>query len=166
MKWTVSFLFVLIFFVACFRGQKTNQEQVTQAINAPKLKAMAAAGGRQDFLQAMQQLDRFYMSPEGLQRPQGLSIGGRPDFEGIAAWIFDVYLNARNSGDEHAAAWVKVTALIQQTEEWRMKHPGVNPPPPPQMNSPNALDRGEFMQAMIKLDQFYSSSEGLMRPQG
>ena len=46
----------------------------------------------------MQRLDDFYRAPEGLQRPEGLSINEAPDFEGIAAWIFDVYLNARLAG--------------------------------------------------------------------
>ena len=53
---------------------------------------------RSDFLAAMNRLDAFYKAPEGLQRPNGLSVAGRPDFLGIAAWIFDVYLTCRSAG--------------------------------------------------------------------
>ena len=53
---------------------------------------------RDEFLAALTQLDRFYAAPEGLQRPDGLSIAGGPDFLGIATWIFDVYLNQRLTG--------------------------------------------------------------------
>ena len=53
---------------------------------------------RADMLLAMERLHGFYMSRMGLQRPQGLSINGRPDFLGIAQWIFDIYLPARSAG--------------------------------------------------------------------
>jgi hypothetical protein len=53
---------------------------------------------RADLLLAMERLHAFYMSRYGLQRPDGLSIDGRPDFLGIAQWIFDVYLGARSGG--------------------------------------------------------------------
>jgi hypothetical protein len=53
---------------------------------------------RNDFLAAMNRLHEHYKTPEGLQRPNGLSIDGNPDFVGIAAWIFDVYLSCRASG--------------------------------------------------------------------
>ena len=49
-------------------------------------------------LLAMERLHSFYMSRMGLQRPEGLSINGRPDFLGIAQWIFDIYLPARSAG--------------------------------------------------------------------
>jgi hypothetical protein len=53
---------------------------------------------RADLLLAMERLHAFYMSRWGLQRPQGLSIDGRPDYVGIAQWIFDLYLPARSGG--------------------------------------------------------------------
>ena len=62
---------------------------------------------RGEFLQAMQRLDVFYRAPDGLQRPDGLSIDGAPDFLGIAAWIFDVYLNARLAAAAADAAWTR-----------------------------------------------------------
>jgi hypothetical protein len=37
-----------------------------------------------EFHQAMLKLHAYYAAPEGLQRPNGLSIDGAPDFPGIA----------------------------------------------------------------------------------
>ncbi len=79
---------------------------------------------RADFLAAMNRLHQFYMAPEGLQRPNGLSIAGGPDFEGIAAWIFDVYLACRSSGRSTEDSWNEVVAWITQSDEWKVKHPG------------------------------------------
>ena len=67
-------------------------------------------------------LDAFYAAPEGLQRPNGLSISGGPDFLGIAAWIFDVYLSERLSGGSPTVAWTRVVNAIQDTQEWKSKH--------------------------------------------
>lgn len=78
--------------------------------------------GRNEFLDAMQRLDAFYAAPEGLQRPNGLSIQGGPDFQGIATWIFDVYLNDRLNGTSATAAWNHVVSAIRSTDEWRSKH--------------------------------------------
>lgn len=82
---------------------------------------------RQEFQQAMQKLDAYYAAPEGLQRGNGLSIGGRPDFEGIAAWVFDVYLNARLQGVGIDGAWRRVVGAIEASAEWQSKpHPAVD----------------------------------------
>ena len=78
---------------------------------------------RNEFLQAMQRLDTYYQAAEGLQRPGGLSIDGAPDFLGIAAWIFDVYLNARLAGRTGDVAWSEVVRNIEASEEWIAKHP-------------------------------------------
>ena len=77
---------------------------------------------RNEFLSALQMLDAFYAAPEGLQRPNGLSISGGPDFLGIAAWIFDVYLSERLSGGSPTVAWTRVVNAIQDTQEWKSKH--------------------------------------------
>ena len=77
---------------------------------------------RNEFLKALQDLDAFYSSPEGLQRPAGLSISGSPDFEGIATWIFDVYLNARLAGVSASESWTRVLNAIRATDEWRSVH--------------------------------------------
>jgi hypothetical protein len=70
----------------------------------------------------MNRLDTFYRAPEGLQRADGLSIAGGPDFLGIAAWIFDVYLNERLRGVSPTASWVMLENSIRATDEWRRKH--------------------------------------------
>jgi hypothetical protein len=77
---------------------------------------------RGEFLDVLQRLDGFYRAPEGLQRPNGLSISGGPDFLGIATWVFDVYLNERLSGGSPTVAWTRVVNAIQTTDEWKRKH--------------------------------------------
>ena len=42
-------------------------------------------------------------------------------FSGIAAWIFDVYLNERLHGTSPTAAWVVTENAIRATEEWRQQ---------------------------------------------
>ena len=78
--------------------------------------------GRDEFLDVLNRLDRFYAAPEGLQRPNGLSIAGGPDFLGIAAWIFDIYLNERLAGISPNGAWTVTENAIRATNEWRGKH--------------------------------------------
>jgi hypothetical protein len=121
---------------------------------------------RSDFLAAMNQLHAFYMAPEGLQRPNGLSINGSPDFLGIAAWIFDIYLSCRSGGQSRENSFAEVVAWITQSNEWRTKHPG-QPSTQPRGCSPGLrLDRNEFLKALERLDAFYKATEGLQRPQG
>ena len=117
---------------------------------------------RNDFLEAMQDLDRVYMVE--LQRPNGLSIGGRPDFLGIAAWIFDVYLASRASGYTVGESFYNVRASISQSEEWRARNPHLAPQPSLPTFSPFQLDRGEYLDAMFRLDDAYRAE--LLRPDG
>ncbi|MBM3807820.1 MAG: hypothetical protein FJW22_06445 [Acidimicrobiia bacterium] len=77
---------------------------------------------RTEFLSVMNRLDAFYRAPEGLQRPNGLSLNGGPDFIGIATWIFDVYLAERLRGTSETAAWTLTENAIRSTDEWRRKH--------------------------------------------
>jgi tartrate-resistant acid phosphatase type 5 len=121
---------------------------------------------RNDFLAAMNRLHAFYMAPEGLQRPNGLSVNGTPDFLGIAAWIFDVYFTCRSGGQNVEDSWTEVVASITQSIEWRDKHPGEAPRQPRGCKSPLKFDRSEFLQAMQRLDAFYAAAEGLQRPNG
>jgi hypothetical protein len=51
-----------------------------------------------------------------------LSIGGGPDFLGIAAWVFDIYLGERLRGSSPNAAWVILENSIRATDEWGRKH--------------------------------------------
>lgn len=121
---------------------------------------------RADFLNAMERLHALYMSHSGLHRPDGLSIGQRPDFLGIATWIFDVYLGARSAGFTPFGAFDIVTESITQSEEWRSKNPGLTPLPVTPFTPAVHLDRAEFLGVLQQLDAYYASPEGLQRPNG
>lgn len=129
---------------------------------APSGTPPAVSFTRGDFLEAMEDLDRAYMVE--LQRPGGLSIGGRPDFAGIAAWIFDVYLASRASGYTVGESAYNVRAAISQSDEWRMRNPHLTPQPTLPTFSPIQLDRGEYLDAMSRLDEAYRTE--LLRPEG
>jgi hypothetical protein len=121
---------------------------------------------RADMLMAMERLHNFYMSRMGLQRPQGLSIGGRPDFLGMAQWIFDIYLPARSAGFSQVGAFDIVVAAITRTDEWRQKNPGRNPLTPSAFRPAVSFSRDEFLDVLNRLDRFYSAPEGLRRENG
>jgi len=129
---------------------------------APAGTPPAAVFTRADFLEAMEDLDRVYMVE--LQRPGGLSIGGRPDFAGIAAWIFDVYLASRASSYTAGESFYNVRASISQSDEWRVRNPHLAPQPSLPTFSPIQLDRGEYLEAMFRLDEAYRTE--LLRPEG
>ena len=160
--------------LSCGRDQSavqsgTKGQAATASEESGRAQARAAlrvAFDRGDFLTAMNRLHRHYMAPEGLKRPNGLSIDGGPDFLGIAAWIFDVYLACRSGGKGTEDAWNEVTAWISQSEEWRVKHPGEAPRTPRGCAATIRLDRLEFLQAMQRLDAFYRAAEGLQREKG
>jgi hypothetical protein len=121
---------------------------------------------RADMMLAMERLHAFYMSRIGLNRPQGLSINGRPDFIGIAQWIFDVYLPARSAGFSQIGAFDIVAAAITRTDEWRTKNPGRTALTPATFRPSVSFRRDEFLDALNRLDRFYSAPEGLQRPDG
>jgi hypothetical protein len=121
---------------------------------------------RGDLLLAMERLHAFYMSRFGLHRPQGLSINGRPDFLGIAQWIFDVYLPARSSGFSAEGAFDIVIAAVSRSEEWAQKNPSRTPLTPAPFGRYVELDRSEFLDALNRLDRFYAAAEGLQRAEG
>jgi hypothetical protein len=121
---------------------------------------------RTDFLDAMERLDAFYRSPLGLVRSNGLSINGRPDFLGIATWIFDIYLQGRSSGMSADMSFGCVVVDITQSAEWRGKHPGWTSGTRGRINGSVSFDRNEFLNVLNQLDAFYSSRDGLQRPNG
>lgn len=121
---------------------------------------------RAEFLAAMQRLHAFYMAPEGLQRPNGLSLNGRPDFLGIAAWMFDIYLACRSGGVGVEDSWSEVVAWITISEEWKTKHPGEPSKMPRGCTAGMQLNRLEFLQTLDRLDLFYQAPAGLQRPEG
>lgn len=87
--------------------------------------------GRDEMRRAGQWLHDWYRSHEGLQRPQGLWTDAGPDWEGIGAWLFDVYFKARLGGMTEAQAREKVKMEIRRAGgpkgEWQTKHPGETP---------------------------------------
>ena len=80
---------------------------------------------REEMVAAVQWLDDFYRSTEGLQRPTGLWRPdlNKPDSEAIGVWFLDVYLQARLAGKSDADARQAVVDQIKSTDEWRRKHP-------------------------------------------
>src|SRR5687768_278176 len=80
---------------------------------------------REELAAAIQWLDDFYRSAEGLQRPGGLwrQDLNKPDAEAIGAWILDVYLQERVAGKSDAEAKQAIVDQIRGTDEWRLKHP-------------------------------------------
>ena len=121
---------------------------------------------RADLLLAMERLHGFYMSRMGLNRAEGLSIGGKPDFLGIAQWIFDVYLPARSAGFSTTGAFDIVVAAITRTDEWRQKNPGRTPLTPATFRATVSFSRDEFLDVLNRLDRFYAAPEGLRRDNG
>jgi hypothetical protein len=133
----------------------------TGAVGAP-----TSRFDRTDFLDAIERLDAFYYSRLGLNRPSGLSINGRPDFLGIATWIFDVYLGARSRGFFPDISFGILVADITQSQEWKEKHPGWASATRSAFTPVVSFDRGEFLQVLQQLDAFYAAPEGLQRPSG
>lgn len=97
------------------------------SIPAPVPVPAAQPPGRDEALNELNWLDAYYMAPEGLQRPEGLSLQGAPDFEGIAAWYLDVYQRARMAGKSKEDARAAYVKEIRSSAEWRAKHPGETP---------------------------------------
>ncbi len=122
---------------------------------------------RDEVQEAMLRLDPYYAGPDGLARERGLSLDGRPDFEGIAAWIADVYVTSRHAGLAPETAWQNVVASIEASDEWHVRHPGVTPSARfTPYRAPATVDRSELRAAMDRLDRFYASDAGLARGRG
>jgi hypothetical protein len=121
---------------------------------------------RNDFLDAMERLDAYYRSELGMMRENGLSINGRPDFLGIATWIFDIYLAGRSAGMSADMSFGCVVTDLTQSAEWRAKHPTWTSGTRGRINASISFDRNEFLNVLNQLDAFYSAPEGLRRPNG
>lgn len=83
--------------------------------------------GREEALDELNWLDSYYAAPEGLQRPNGLSLNGKPDFEGVAAWYLDVYQRERMAEKSRADSRAAYVSQIRHSDEWKQKHPGETP---------------------------------------
>jgi hypothetical protein len=99
-----------------------------------------------------------------MAREGGISIDGKPDFIAIAAWIFDVYLNTRASGYTEGESLYNMRAAVSHTEEWRVHNPNLPLMPLLPTFPALRLDRGEFLQAMYRLDDAYRTE--LLRRDG
>ena len=98
-----------------------------EALAAADDRITAELATRHEAMAAGAFLHEYYRSAEGLQRPEGLWIGGHPDWEGIGAWLFDVWLQARINGTADAEARQAFVRQIRAADEWRLKHPGERP---------------------------------------
>ena len=92
--------------------------------SAHQPKPAADVPDRGEMIKAGRWLDDFYRAPEGLGREDGLLINGGIDWEGVAVWLFDVYLRARIAGRSPDEGRAAVVEAIRQTPEWREKHRG------------------------------------------
>jgi hypothetical protein len=115
-----------------------------------------------DIVVAYSELHKLYVRE--LQREGGLTIDGRPDFPAVAAWLVDIYLNSRTSGYTEGESLYNMRAGISQTDEWRLRNPRLTPQAPLPIHGGLRLDRGEYLQAMYRLDEAYRTE--LLRPAG
>jgi hypothetical protein len=157
------------------RAPTSSDHAVVAFLYEGQLRASGVAGpaeaprrsfDRDDFLVAMERLHALYMSEYGLHRSAGLSVDGRPDFSGIAQWIFEIYLGARSAGWSATGAFDIVTAGVTQSIGWQQNNPGLCPLIPAWFEPAITLDRAEFVDAMQQLDAFYRSADGLRRSNG
>lgn len=75
---------------------------------------------RDEALDELIHLHNFYKSD--LLRPEGLWLGNKPDFLGIAAWYLDTYQNARLNGKTREEARALYEKQIKESEEYQRKH--------------------------------------------
>lgn len=76
-----------------------------------------------EMMDEAQRLDAFYSDKDkGLGRDNGLSINGRPDWEGVGAWLLGEYLNARLRGESREAARKRYEDKIRESHEWKSRH--------------------------------------------
>jgi hypothetical protein len=98
------------------------QAQRQSVVDARAKVAASMEGQGPEIQRTMAWLHEFYKSPEGLQRPDGLWVGGHPDFEGLSAWVFEVYLRGRLRGLTEDQARQAIVDAIKRSDEWRAKH--------------------------------------------
>lgn len=123
----------------------------------------------EELLETLIWLDGYYTSADGLSRPTGLSVNGKPDFEGIAAWVLDVFASSRLAGLTVEASRRNVVHAIQEITEWQQKHThnaAALKVVPEAFRPVVGMDRGEFVRALHRLDVFYKGWNGLQRPEG
>jgi hypothetical protein len=72
-----------------------------------------------EFIGVMERLDSVYRTRLG--RATGLILDDGPDFQALAAWVFDVYLTERLRGISATAAWIVTENQIRVSEESRAR---------------------------------------------
>ena len=98
------------------------QAQARSVADARATVAGSMEGQGPEIRRAMLWLNDFYKSADGLQRSEGLWIDGHPDFEGLSAWVFEVYLRSRLRGLSEEQARQAVVDAIKRSDEWQAKH--------------------------------------------
>lgn len=73
--------------------------------------------GREEMMLEGQHLDQVYKL--GLKRPNGMIKNGAVDWEGVGAWLFDVYLTARVNGKSPDEARAEYMGQIRNSAEWQ-----------------------------------------------
>lgn len=89
---------------------------------------------REEMMNAGRWLEDYYRAGSGLQRDGGLVLPSLPpsvDWEGVGAWLFDIYWRARLLGRSPDESRALVVHAIEQTDEWRQRHQTPVPPPVP-----------------------------------
>jgi len=98
------------------------QGQARSVADARATVAGSMEGQGPEIGRVMLWLNDFYKSADGLQRSEGLWIDGHPDFEGLSAWVFEVYLRSRLRGLSEEQARQAVVDAIKRSDEWQAKH--------------------------------------------
>lgn len=113
---TVAVLLLLCTFEArTIRQMKSELDALRQR---PPATAPALAGQtftpefRDEVARTLDWLNQYYASPQGLNYPQGLCLGGRLDTVGISTWVFGTYLPLRAGGASEPMARQKVIDAI------------------------------------------------------
>ncbi|MGE3973689.1 MAG: hypothetical protein AB7F59_04100 [Bdellovibrionales bacterium] len=157
---TILFMGTLSLMVAC--GEiKSKLEGGSNASTPMKTNFSSGHIDRKDLTDKLERLHRFYIEElkrDGVNRPEiGLYKNGKPDFEGIAAWILDVYLNEFLTGVDCELAWEKTKAAIQNAagDEWKRANPGKTPERPPSLTIIKKFDRHDVEAKLEDLHRFY-----------
>jgi hypothetical protein len=105
------------------RAEVANGEE-RGAMHAKSALVDSLTGQGAEIQRTMTWLNDYYKAPDGLKRPEGLWIGGHPDYEGLSIWVFTVYLPHRLQGDSEDQSRQAVVDAIKQSDEWQVKHRG------------------------------------------
>ena len=103
------------------RSVEAAETRALPASRAATAASMASQGP--EIRRTMEWLNDYYKASDGLGRPEGLCLDGKPDLGAITSWVFDLYLRRRLLGDTEEQARIAVVEAIKKTDEFRTKHP-------------------------------------------